>query len=575
MRRLVSFSSAVLSAYLLLAVAVFWTAWRAPTGRWIGHDFDPVLFIWHLRWLPFALGHGHDPFTSNYLNYPTGFNLMWNTSIIFPAFVLSPITLLFGVVFSYNVLSTIALALSGWCAYFAFRRYVRREAAAVGGLLYGFSSFMFGQAYNHPHLTIALYPPLVLLLLDEILIRQRRRALVPGFLLGVATGLQVVTGEEIAAATALVALLGAALLALLSRGAVRSRVPHALRALGVSAVTALVIDAYPLGVQFAGPNRISGPLQPTGFHVLDLLEPVIPTHRQELTFHWANHLGERFTGQSEIDGYVGLPLLLLAVFVLIRWWRDPLVRFAGLLTGLVALLSLGPRLHVAGRTFEAVRLPWLIPQRLPVLENILPTRLALFTFLLLGLLLAVFVDRIRLPRVALLAVLALVFVPLVPSLPYPSTAGASPQFFESGAHALPSKSVALVAPFAGVSGGTTRPMLWQAEADLRFLMPEGYVINPQARFDPARRTSALFRRMARIQSGASVEPLMGSERRDMSCTLVQLGVQAVVVGPMRLGHTEMVNLFRNLLGPDHSSRGGVELWPSASVAAQRGAGNCT
>ena len=173
MRRLVSFSVAVLAAYLALAAAAFWTAWRAPTGRWVGYGFDPILFIWSLRWLPFALAHGHDPFTSNYLNYPDGFNLMWNTSILFPAFVLSPITLLFGTVFSYNVLSTVALALSGWCAYFAFRRYARREAAAVGGLLYGFSSFMFGQAFNHPHLTIAPFPPLVLLLLDELLVRQR------------------------------------------------------------------------------------------------------------------------------------------------------------------------------------------------------------------------------------------------------------------------------------------------------------------------------------------------------------------------------------------------------------------
>jgi Dolichyl-phosphate-mannose-protein mannosyltransferase len=574
MRRPVSFSGAVLAAYVAFAAAAFWTAWRAPTARWVGYDFDPVLFIWHLRWLPFALGHGHDPFTSNYLNYPQGFNLMWNTSILFPAFLLSPLTLLFGTVFSYNVLSTLALALSGWCAYFAFRRYVRREAAAVGGVLYGFSSFMFGQAFNHPHLTIALFPPLVLLLLDEILVRQRRRALVPGLLLGVATGLQVLTGEEIAAATALVAVLGVALLALLHRDELRSRLPYAARAVGIAALAGLAIAAYPLSVQFTGPGRVSGPIQPTGFHVLDLLEFVVPTHRQEVTFASANHLGAKFTGQSEIDGYVGIPLLLLAAFVLVRCRGDRLVRFAGLLAGVVALLSLGPRLHVAGHTLAAVRLPWVVPQRLPVLENILPARLALFIFLLLGLLLAVFVDRVRLPRLGLLAVLAAVFVPLIPNLPYPSTASASPSFFESGAHELPRGSVVLVAPFAGVSGGTTRPMLWQAKAELRFRMPEGYVIDPGARFDPSSRNSALFRRMARIQGGESVEPLTDAERNDMRCTLLQLGVRSVVVGPMGTGEQEMIGLYRDLLGDDHTSTGDVELWPNASVAARRGAGSC-
>src|SRR6476469_8161292 len=222
MRRLVSFSAAVLGSHGVVARAAFWTAWREPTGRWVGYDFDPILFIWNLRWLPFAIAHGHGPLTSNYLNYPEGFNLMWNTSILLPALVLSPVTLLCGTVFSYNVLSTLALALSGWCAYFAFRRYARREAAAVGGLLYGFSSFMFGQAFNHPHMTIALFPPLVLLLLDEIVVRQRSRATVVGLLLGVATDLQLLTGEEVAAATVLVAIVGVALLALLHRDQVRA-----------------------------------------------------------------------------------------------------------------------------------------------------------------------------------------------------------------------------------------------------------------------------------------------------------------------------------------------------------------
>src|SRR6266487_7138346 len=102
MRRLVSFSAAILGAYVALAIAAFCTAWRDPAGRWIGGDFDPVLFIWHLRWMPFALSNGHDPFISNYLNYPDGFNLMWNTSILLPSILLSPVTLLLGVIVAYN-----------------------------------------------------------------------------------------------------------------------------------------------------------------------------------------------------------------------------------------------------------------------------------------------------------------------------------------------------------------------------------------------------------------------------------------------------------------------------------------
>jgi hypothetical protein len=81
--------------------------------------------------------------------------------------------------------------------------------------------------------------------------------------------------------------------------------------------------------------------------------------------------------------------------------------------------------------------------------------------------------------------------------------------------------------------------------------------------------------MARIQGGGTVEPLTDAERRDMRCTLLHLGVQSVVVGPMPKGRAEMIGTYRDLLGSDHISTGGVELWPNASVAARRGAGTCT
>jgi hypothetical protein len=568
-RRLASFSAAVLAAYLALATAAFWTAWQAPSERWIGGEVDPILYIWYLAWLPFALAHGHDPLVTNYLHFPDGFNLMWNTSILFPSLVLSPVTSLFGAVVAYNVLETLALALSGWCAYFAFRRYVRREAAALGGLVYGFSPFMFTQSGGHPHVTLALFPPVVFLLLDEILVRQRRSPVTLGLLLAAATVLQVATGEEIAAATAVVAAVAVALLALLHRDEVRSRTGYAARALGVTAAIGLAIAAYPLGVQFFGPERASGPIPPANVYVVDGLEPVVPTVQQELTFGAANRLGAKFSGPSEIGGYVGIPLLLLAAFVVVRHRADRIVRFTAALGAAVGILSLGPRLHVAGDSLP-VPLPWVVPQRLPLLEHILPARLAVITFLLLGLLVAIFADRSRLPRVALVAILVAALVPLIPSLPYQSTAGASPPWFESGARAAPEGSVALVAPFAKVASGTARPMLWQVAADFRFRMPEGYVIR-----DGGDSESPLLDRMTRIQEGEPTPPLTAAGRRRLRCALLDLRAQTVVVGPMKVGGRETYELFRELLGDYPVGIGGVRFWPDALLAARRGAGRCT
>jgi hypothetical protein len=564
--------------YAALAFAVFANTWASPRSHWIGADPDPSLFVWHLRWLPFALGEGHTPFISDYLNYPDGFNLLWNTSVLFPAFVLAPVTLLFGAVLSYNLLVTVSLALSAWCAYLALRRYVRsEEAAAIGGLLYGFSPFMFAQAGGHPHMTLAVYPPLVLILLDEILVRRRHSPILLGASLGAATGIQLLTGEELVAITFLVACIAAALLALLHRARVRARLADALRAVAAAVAVTAAIDAYPLSVQLGGAQRVSGAIHPHNVFVLDLLSFVVPGQRQQLTFDSANDLAAHYSGLSELGGYVGIPLLLLTCFVLARHRRDPLVRFFGLLLAAVVLLALGPRLHVAGHSLP-VRLPWVIPQRLPFFESVLPARLAVIMFLLLGLLLAVFIDRF--PRgsqndmLALGALVAVALVPLLPSLPFPSATSDTPSFFSSGAHAIPKGSVALVAPLAGVAGGTTRPLLWQAESALRFRMPESYVVRPAPSTPALENDSPLFNRMVQLQAGAAMSPITSEARRRILCQLVRLDIATIAVGPMHVGRAETVRMFRSVLDRAPVETGGVELWPGVLVAARRAAGGC-
>ncbi|HMJ38955.1 MAG TPA: hypothetical protein VK606_05335, partial [Verrucomicrobiae bacterium] len=71
-----------LLVYLLLAVAIFSSTWVDPAGRWIGSPKDPQLFIWYLGWIP-----RHLSLFTDYLSYPDGVNLMWNTSMIFPALI--------------------------------------------------------------------------------------------------------------------------------------------------------------------------------------------------------------------------------------------------------------------------------------------------------------------------------------------------------------------------------------------------------------------------------------------------------------------------------------------------------
>src|ERR1700736_4649989 len=185
-----------LLAYGLLALALISSTWIDPTGSWIGSPKDPKLFIWYLGWIPHELSEGHNPLFTDYLSYPAGVNLMWNTSMIFPALVLWPVTAVFGAVVAYNVLITAGIALSAWVGLLAARRFIDNPwLCLVAGFIYGFSPALLAQALGHPHVMVALFPPIALILGHEILVRRRVPPTRAGALAGLAAALQLLTGE--------------------------------------------------------------------------------------------------------------------------------------------------------------------------------------------------------------------------------------------------------------------------------------------------------------------------------------------------------------------------------------------
>ncbi|HMC53271.1 MAG TPA: hypothetical protein VKI64_10970, partial [Acidimicrobiales bacterium] len=346
-------SLTALAAFTALTALLFHRVWQSPAHSWIGVKGDPQLFIWFVRWGAYAVAHRVDPFVTHHLNYPVGVNLMWNTAMPLLALVLSPVTLSLGPTVAYNLAVTAGVALSGWCAYLMIGRYVHSSMAAfVGALVYAFSPAVLVEAYGHLHFVVVFVPPLMFLVLDELLVRQQRPFLRTGAVLGILVATQVLLSEELATSEALAAGLAAVILAALFPGQVRARLPHALRALAVTAAVAFLLLAWPLSVEFFGPQRITGgPLQPTDVYVSDALGFVVPTAAQQLAPASVRHsVSDRFTGNgAEWTAYVGIPLLAVSAIVAVGMWRRPMVRVVALLAGVLAVLSLGPHLHVRGR----------------------------------------------------------------------------------------------------------------------------------------------------------------------------------------------------------------------------------
>jgi hypothetical protein len=611
--------------YLALAIGAFATIWftrGAPSSTALGVGGDPQLAIWFLRWQAFALTHGHNLLFTAYLDAPQGVNLMWNTTAPLIGVALAPLTLTLGAVFAYNVAETLGLAVSALAAFVMIRRYVHAtdaigtSAAVIGGALYGFSPFMASHALGHPPLVTLFTPPLMLLLLDDLFVRQTGRPTRRGVALGLLAAIQLLLWEELLLAEALVGAVGIVVLlaySAVSRPAeplsavIGQRWRYAARALAAAFVTFVALAGVPLSIQFFGAQTVHGAVWGRGQFVTDLLAFVTPTPLQAIAPGFAAQLSEHFSANVyEWSGYLGIPLLALLGFAVFSLWSRGLTRPAGIVgicvvLGLfVALLSMGPVINVAGHAallpvaFIAVAIVFAVRRRfpqasvrraarlilwtflvvwsatifVPFVNDVIPARLMLFVFLFAAMILAIWLDHaLRNARAAggslalrvlplVMALLAL--VPLSPRQPFPTMPVGVPGFFTTPAlvDQVPSGSVALVAPFA-YDWRLAVPMLWQSESGMRFRMPEGFAWIPGPSYVPHR--SALGDAMAGVAKSGLAPAMTPEDRLAYSHDLQAWQVQTVIVGPMA-NQDQMVRFFSDLFGRPPTEAGGVFVW---------------
>ncbi|MEM3845540.1 MAG: hypothetical protein QXU98_07560 [Candidatus Parvarchaeota archaeon] len=87
----------ILMFYFILAVFF----WGLPikfdfVNRLLNMGGDPAFYLWSLKWWPYAISHGLNPFLAKASWAPFGQNLAWTTSCPSIAILMWPITNLFG-----------------------------------------------------------------------------------------------------------------------------------------------------------------------------------------------------------------------------------------------------------------------------------------------------------------------------------------------------------------------------------------------------------------------------------------------------------------------------------------------
>lgn len=481
-------------SYLVGAVALYWQFPVVSHNRIpLGPVGDQVQEVWFLAWPAHALSHFQNPFFTTAFNYPSGVNLVTNTTMLGLGVLFAPLTWVCGPLATYIWLLQLGFFATSMSAAVCARRLGASWCGAwVGGAVFGFCAHRLIEGLVHPFMSFAALMPWVFYVairFGQGHMRARRFAVVLGALM---TGEFLISVERFS--------LDAMALAVIFVGDVvvhratwLARVKYLTRGYASAALGALVVLAIPLWYFLFGPQSISGaPHQKVAWWTVDfktLFEPG--------AYAWFAPFGRSVTQLRVLEGpwdnanYVGLPLLLLAAFGAWRCRGEVLGRSATALAVLFGLLSFG-------RTITLPLIHWHIasPYRLiahvPILKDGLPERYMDVTVLALGWLCVEAlkartssVDQHRLTSwrrpssivVAVLAVLSV--VSLIPRDTVPAVDTASTPWLASAQAKveLPMNSVVLSYPYPYVIFNTA--MLDQANSGLWYQLIGGQAIVPR------------------------------------------------------------------------------------------------
>ncbi|WP_229401254.1 hypothetical protein [Micromonospora okii] len=569
--------AAVVAGYLGLAVLLTGGQWGRPE-RLFHQDNDQMLFEWMLAHAARVVTGAEHPLHSTALNAPDGVNLMANTSVLGLGVPLAPVTLLLGTqpAFLVAVVACLAGTATAWYALLARRLVRSRVAAAVGGLVCGFAPGMVAQAGAHLHMAAQfLVPPILALVFRPGVDRVRRH----GVALGLLVAYQVFLGEEVLVFVALAAGVLAVAYALADRGAARRLAPAFLGRIGVGALVAAPLLAYPLWFQFLGRQHYSGmPFHARSFQ----LDAASFTASARQTVLGDDHLpGLLAPNPTEENSFFGPGLLVLAVVIVVWLWRRPLVRALAVVGTVAALLSLGTTIRVDGAS-TGLPGPYRLLAGVPLLDLVVPARFALICVPVLGVLVALSLDRVRQPAlssgggrpaggdrpvvpVRLLwgGAVAAALLPLTPTPIRTVPTWPVPAFVAGGgwrAYVPPGRTLVPVPPVTGA--GASPATFWSARTGVAFTAPGGYFIGPRAAGDPSARwgapdrpTAALLRRVALT---GEVPALGDGDRRQAVVDLRHWRAAVLVQGGLHRGDP-VRRTVDQLVGPGREI-GGAWVW---------------
>ncbi|MDT5031975.1 MAG: hypothetical protein QOC94_2146 [Actinoplanes sp.] len=562
-----------LLSYLALALLVMLQLWRDPNGRVLaGNDDDHGVFMFMLAHGERVLFDGAAPFFSDRLNAPLGVNMMANTSVLALSLPVAPVTHFFGVGVSVVLLLTLGLFGTAAAWYWLFSRHLvtSRVAAWIGGLWCGFAPAMVSHANGHINFVCQFVVPFIVW--QVLRLREPGRVVRGGVTLALLVVLQIFINEETLLFTALT--LGVFVLswAALDRAQARVVAGRFLAGIAVAVAVAGALLAYPLRYQFFAPGSYHGQPFPPEQYVTDLLS-VAAYPRQALAGNGAV-ARTLSVSATEDDTFFGVPALVMLVVAMILLWRSAAARATALAALVLLIMSMGPRLRVAGHD-TAIPLPFGLISHVPIIDLVSVTRFAMVPATVVGILLALAADRAgALPhrrRVAFWTGIVVTLVPLAPK-PLPIVGGAPlPPFIAAGLWRsyVPAGRSLVPVPLPEVTTGRTA-MRWVTLSHLDFRVPRGYFMGPA---DPPGNDTGSWRAaprytselLGRVGKHGQIPYLSEADRAQVLADLVYWRAAVVVLVPDSRNGAALQAVLTHALGRSPQLIGGAQVWDERSL----------
>ncbi len=508
-----------LAIYFAIAVLLLDRGLVGHPGYYIGRDTDPPQTMWFFNWWRFSLAHGLNPFVSDWVWAPLGSNLAWTAIVPLLAWISIPLQLTVGEPATYNLIVILTLPLAAFSAFLLCRRVTGAFWPSIlGGYIFGFSPYMLGQALEHLVL-IAVFPvPLIALATLKRLdgdISGRRFAILLAALLVV----QFLCFPEIFATAIVVGGFALLLAIALFDGDLRARLLGLITpAAAAIAMAIVVLSPYLYFLLFRGFPRDS--IWKPGNYSADLLAFLVPTETVMLgTARVATAISRTFVRMPENGAYLGIALIIFLEIFRRRYWSAPAGKFLTILFLVLAIASMGPTLHVAGR--PGIWLPWALVGWLPLLSIALPVRFMMYEFLVVAVMVSMWFSASSARPLTKRIAAAVILVSIAPNLhaSFWISRLDVPAFFTDRAYATELQPREIILPLPWGQKGNS--MYWQLQSGMYFRMAGGYT-GEFAPFEFARMPVANY-----FYGGIDL-PEAGDQ---LKAYIARFGVQAVIADP--------------------------------------------